>query len=693
MSETPRDETRAETRAFQAHTQKLLDLMIHSVYTNREIFLRELISNSSDAIDKVRFIALTDETLRGVSGDYRIDLAVDAEAGTLTLADNGIGMSFDEVVENLGTIARSGTEVFLQELAARKAEGKEDPTGGQSSLPPDLIGRFGVGFYSAFMVADEVTVVTHKHGDEAGVRWGSTGDGTYTIEALHGDDVPARGTTITLKLKRATTGQAEAEGGSDDDGETNTQIESPAVRFTNRRALETLVKKYSDFVAFPVVMDVERVEYDRDDEGKIAKGAEARTVVESKTLNSMKPLWTRSKTEVSQSEYAEFYRHVTGDWEDPFDTVHLRIEGTHEYTSLMFVPKQPPADLYTRDHRCGLQLYVKNVFVMQECREILPEYLRFVRGLVDSPDLPLSLSREAVQQDRLIAAIRRHLTRKLLDRMAELLGDDRERYETFWQSYGAVLKEGFHYEPQNKDRLQKLLLFRSTGVDGWTTLAEYLERAPEAQKAVYLLSGEDIDRLRSAPQLEIFRKKGIEVLLAADPVDELMAESIGEVDGKPVLSAARGEVNFDDIPDAKVDSDADGADKQVDRPEQGQLDGLVAALKVQLDADVADVRLSSRLTDSAVCLVAPEGGMSLQMERMMRSMGQDMPAQKRVLEVNPDHPLIGRLAALAADDSKTDEVGGFGELLLDQALLSEGAAPRNPAEYVRRVTEVMTRAV
>ncbi len=706
--------TQPRTRKFQAETQKLLDLMIHSVYSRKDVFLRELISNASDAIDKVRFLALTDAALAADAQDFKVKLIPDAAAGTLTVVDNGIGMDEDDVVKNLGTIARSGSAEFLAELR-READagggdgasedgvdegGAEGDGGGAETAAggapdADLIGQFGVGFYSVFMVADKVVVESQKHGAGHAVRWKSSGGETYTLEKL---PPRARGTSITLHLKR----EGDPNAGEDDE----LGMEAPAEAFTDAWTLRRIVKQHSDFIAFPIVMDVEHEEAEKDAEGKPVEGGVPRTWTDEETLNSMRPLWTRARDEITQDDYHEFYRHITHDWHDPFDVIHAHIEGMHEYTTLMYIPGSAPIDLYTREHRRGLQLYAKRVFIMEECRELMPEHLRFVRGLVDSPDLPLNISREMVQQDRLIMTIRKHLTRRVLDALARRLADDRAAYEGFWAEFGPVVKEGFHYEPAQADTLKALALFRSTAGEGWTTLAEYAGRMREGQDAVYYLTGESLELLRNAPQIEAFRARGVEVLLLTDAVDEIVAFQVGDYEDKPLKSAGRGDIDLSGIEpgEGEASGDASGAETSSESAAAGADDGsggpvpealgpLLAHLQTFLAEDIESVRVSRRLTDSAVCVVSPEGGLTPQMEQMMRAMGQEVPRQKRVLEVNPKHPLITRLYAIHQVNPDDGRLREGAEMLLDQALLAEGAAIKNPAQFARRVAELMAKAI
>lgn len=659
--QTPETNANVETRTFQAQTRKLLDLMIHSVYSNREVFLRELISNASDAIDKVRFLGLTDGSLVEGDSEFKIKLTPNADARTLLLTDNGIGMSYDEVVEHIGTIAHSGSELFAEKVAAAT---KADA--------PELIGRFGLGFYASFMVADKVTLTTFKKGEAEAVRWESEGGGSYTVEKVPPESLShGRGTHIKLHLKPLDPEDTEAQD------------------FTNAFVLKQIIKRYSDFVAFPIVMDESRTEVDKDDEGNPVEGAEERTIVEEKTINSMKALWTRSPNDITDDEHADFYRHLTHDWGTPADRMHLRVEGMNEYTALMYVPERAPMDLYSREAKRGLSLYVKHVFISDDVRELMPEYLRFIRGLVDSPDLPLNVSREVVQQHRLIGSIRKHLAKKWLTHFAKQLSNDREAYEKFWGEFGAALKEGFHYDAGNKDKLEKTLLFYTTKGDGLRSLAEIQADAGEDQEELYYLSGESLETLRNAPQLEIFRSKGVEVLLLADAIDEVLVGNTADLGGKKLTSASRGDIDLDKL-GAKADAEEDTADA---KESTEALNPLLETLGKALEDRIEKVQVSARLTDSAACLVTPENGMTPQMERMFKAMGQDVPASKRLLELNPTHPLVKKLAELHNSDADDTRIATFGELLIDQAVLSEGGQLANPHEFVRRMAEVMADAL
>lgn len=674
--------TDARTRKFQAETRKLLDLMIHSVYARREVFLRELISNASDAIDKARYLALTDPTV-DPSEPWGIRLIPDRAAGTLTIQDNGIGMTYDEVVAHIGTIAASGTEAFARTMAGGAAGAGDDDAGDAAGVDgadadgadgrgerPELIGRFGVGFYSAFMVADQVELETTRHGADHGVRWTSSGGDAYRIAKL---PPGRRGTRITLHLKPIARGQGAAEGDGGD----------PPQDFTDPAVLRAVVKRHSDFVAFPIRLD------DGTPDG-----------LSSEPLNSMQPLWARPKADITDEAYDDFYRHLTRDWEPPLAHLHVKAEGQHEYQALLYLPSHAPFDLYQRDGRWGLQLYAKRVFIMDACRDLMPEHLRWVRGVVDSPDLPLNISRETVQEDRLIGAIRRHLTRRVYDELAALLADDRERYERFWRDFGPVLKEGLHHEPSDAERLRGLLLFRSTAGDGLTTLDDYVGRMPAGQAEIYHLSGDDAARLRHAPQLEGFAARGIEVLLLTDPIDELVMAQLKAHADRPFRSAAESDVDLSAVA-RRADAAADGG---AATGEDSALDATAAdgaapdiaplcdRLQALLGEAVVAVRPSDRLTTSAACLVVPPGSPSDHLVRLMKAFGQEVEPAKRVLELNPRHTVVAALAARLAAAPDDEALAGYAELLLDSALVAEGQPPRDPVRFAQGIAQVIAAA-
>src|SRR5262249_11385925 len=597
---------KAEELQFQAETKQLLELMVHSLYTNKEIFLRELISNASDALDRLRFESLTNPTLLGDDSSFEIRLDPNAQARTLTISDNGIGMSREEVIRNIGTIAKSGT----RELRERMKQG-ESP-----QMLAEFIGQFGVGFYSAFMVADKVTLVTRRAGDALATRWESRGDGRYTIAE---DERPTRGTSITLNLKAA---------------DTETGIED----YTDYWVLSRIVRRYSDFVSYPIVCKQEREETDLDEAGQPKTGSKPIVVVEDKILNSMKPLWTRPQSEVSKEEYADFYRHMAHDWSEPFKVLSIKAEGTFEYQALLFIPSKAPDDLFYHAAECGLRLYAKRVMIMEKCEDIVPRYLRFIKGVVDSADLPLNISRQTLQQDRHIAQIRKWITKKVLDTLTELQEKEPEKYLQFYAQFGRALKEGVSSDYDNKDRLLSMLLFQSSNdPEKLTTLKDYVSRMkkPE-QNQIYYLTGETRSAVDSSPHLEAFKEKGYEVLYLTEPVDELLVQSLMDYEGKRLKSVGKGSVELGTEEERKK------AQEDIKEKEQ-QASGLLELIQKQLDDHVKQVRLSTRLVSSPVCLVGTEIDYSPQMERLLMKGKGGGPRQRRIMELNPNHEVFNRM--------------------------------------------------
>ncbi|MEE4293519.1 MAG: molecular chaperone HtpG [Xanthomonadales bacterium] len=627
-------EQKLETHAFQAETKQVLHLMIHSLYSNKEIFLRELVSNASDALDRLRFLGIADDSVYEGDGDLRIEIEADEEKGLLTVRDNGIGMNREEVMENIGTIARSGTRAFLDQLT------------GDAKADAHLIGQFGVGFYSSFIVADMVTVITRKAGDDAsqGVRWTSDGGGEYTLEDI---EKSSHGTEVILHLKK-------------DEKE-----------FLNSWTLKSLVGRYSDHIGFPIRMQ-EAVKGEDDDEK-----------TEWKDINKASALWTLPKNEIEDEEYQSFYKYLTHDIDDALGWAHNKVEGSQTYTTLLYVPSTAPMDLMLqRDERSGLRLYVNRVFIMDAAQNLLPHYLRFMRGVVDSGDLPLNVSRELLQENELSGKIRSAVIRRSLDLVGKL-ADDEEKYETFWTQFGAVLKEGIVEDFGNRERIAPLLRFASTKGDGAkhvVDLKSYVERMPEGQDAIYYITAENHAAASHSPHLEVFRKKGIEVLLMSDRVDEWMMAYFNEFEGKPLKSVAKGDIDL-----AAVGKDKAKEGDEEDAPEAAELDGgLLEKVKASLGERVAEVRSSKRLTDSASCLVLGEQEMALHLQRMLEQAGQEVPGSKPVLELNPGHPLVGKLAA--EEGQRFDDLA---LVLFEQAVLSEGAVLPDPADFVRRVNALL----
>ena len=621
-------ETHQETRAFETEVQQLLHLMVHALYSHREIFLRELISNASDAIDKLRFEGLKNEDLFEGQKEGRIRLTPDPEAGTLTVADNGIGMDRDEVVANLGTIAHSGSQAFIQQLT------------GDEEQDARLIGQFGVGFYSAFMVADEVVVETRRAGvDPAlGVRWRSDGSGSYTVETVERAEL---GTAITLHLK--------------DD----------ARDFVEADTLRRIVKTYSDHVPHPVLLET--------GEG------------EPETLNEASALWARPRDQISEEEYRSFYAHVSHGDAEPLTWLHFHAEGTTEYTALLYIPSRQPLDLWQPEGRHGVRLYVRRVFITDQARELLPTYLRFLRGVVDAPDLPLNISREMLQSDVQVTRIRKGVVKRVLKRLGEMADKEPDRYERFWDQFGAVLKEGIPEDPGNQDELAPLLRFRtSRRPDQWVSAADYKAAMPEGQEAIYYLTGDDVVTLKNSPQLEVFEKKGVEVLLLTDPVDEWVTMHLSELEGLPLKSVAHGDVDLGELETEE--------EKQQEEQTAAGYEGLLTTLKQALGEAVSDVRLSHRLTDSPSCIVADENALGEHMERLLKAANQPVPESQPILELNPDHALVQRMQQIHGTDPGDGRIPEWGWLLLDQARLAQGAPLPDPAATAHRLSQMMTDA-
>lgn len=646
-----------ETHQFQAETKKLLDLMIHSIYTNREIFLRELISNASDAIDKVHFEGLTNKDLLEGDDQYEIFLVPDADSHTLTISDNGLGMNKDDLMENLGTIAKSGTKAFLEKLQQAKEGGD---TG------KDLIGQFGVGFYSAFMVSEKITVVSRKAGEKQAYKWESTADGSYTIEECEKEK---RGTSITLTLLPEFYG---------DKAEEN---------FTDTYKLQSLVKKYSDYVRYPIKMNFVVEEQPKDADGKPIEGAGTIKRNEVRTLNSMQPLWAKNKSEIKPEEYDEFYQNLFHDWERPMEVMHNKVEGTIEYTSLLFFPEHAPYNLYHSDYEPGLQLYSRHVFIMDKCKDLLPEYLRFVKGLVDSPDFSLNISRELLQQSRELKLIGKNLEKSILRQLNTMLKKDREKYEKFWAQYGKSLKIGIYGSAytgaDTVDKLKDLLLFTTSKEDKLITLKEYVEHMPENQKKIYYATGKDRAAIDSLPQMELLRDKGIEVLYFLDNVDEFAVEVMREYDGKPFHSISRGDLGLDDVESQEVKKETENITKTNE--------DLIKDIKETLGDKVADVKISSRLKSSAVCLVADEQGPSFAMEQVFAETNNPMFKAKRILEINPKHDLFARLQNIHEAGKDTQQFKDYCNLLYAQALLIEGIMPDDPAAIANQIAQLMAK--
>jgi molecular chaperone HtpG len=616
-----------ETRSFQAEVSRLLDIVAHSLYSQKEIFLRELISNASDACDRLRYAALTEPALAEGDTSYRVKLIPDKSARTLTVADNGIGMNRAELVENLGTIARSGTAAFVSQLS------------GDARKDMSLIGQFGVGFYSAFMVAEKVEVKSRKAGESEGWRWVSDGKGEFTIEPL---PEVARGATIVVHLREG-----------DDE-------------YLDPARLRRIVNTYSDHIGLPIVLE---------DAGK------------EETINTASALWTRPKSEITQEQYNEFYHHVGHSFDDPWLTLHAKAEGVLEYTSLLFVPSGKPFDLFDPERKSRVKLYVRRVFITDEGTNLLPPYLRFLRGVVDSEDLPLNISREMLQSNPMAARIRQQLTKRILTELGKKASESPEEYVKFWDNFGAVLKEGLYEDHEHRKELVTLARVRSTVRDGLVSLDEYVAAMKPGQDAIYTITGDNLDIVKQSPQLEGFRARGVEVLLMTDPIDEFWVPAIGSYKDKPFKSATRGGVDLD-----KITPPEDRKDEKSDPP-PAKLASLIAIFKLALGEAVKDVRSSDRLTDSAVCLVADEGDMDMHFERLLKQHRQLNSMSKRILELNPRHKLIERLAATVGESGASDQLSEFAWLLLDQARIIEGEQLPDAAAFARRLSTALERGL
>lgn len=629
--------THEETLGFQTEVKQLLNLMIHSLYSNREIFLRELISNAADACDKLRYAALDNDALYEGDSELRIEIEYDREANTVTLRDNGIGMNREDVIANLGTIARSGTAEFLKQMS------------GEQQKDANLIGQFGVGFYSGFIVADEVAVRTRKAGTDAseGVEWRSQGEGEFTVADIERE---VHGTEIILHLKE------------------------DAKEFADDYRLQSLVRKYSDHIEVPVRMP--KTETAKDDEGNDIDGSEVTTW---ETVNEATALWARPKSEISDDEYQAFYKHVAHDFSDPLTWSHNKVEGKLEYTSLLYVPGRAPFDMYERDGARGVKLYVQRVFIMDDAEQFLPLYLRFIKGVLDTRDLSLNVSRELLQQDPKVDKIKGALTKRALD-MLKKLAKDSEQYQTFWNTFGSVLKEGPGEDAANREKIAGLLRFASTHTDTSAqeqSLADYLERMKEGQKKIYYVVADSFNAAKNSPHLEIFRKKGIEVLLLSDRIDEWLMSHLTEFDGKSFADVAKGELDLGDVEDE--------AEKKAQEETAKSKEDLVKRVKEALSDGVQEVKVTHRLTDSPACVVLPEHEMGYQMRRIMEAAGQPLPEVKPILELNPEHSLVARL-----ESSEGDLFGQLAHILLDQAIIAEGGHLDDPAAYVKRLNSVLT---
>ena len=642
-------ETGKQTLEFKTEVKQILSLIVNSLYSNKDIFLRELISNASDAIDKLRFKSQTEPEILADDTEFKIKLRTDGIARILEISDNGIGMTYEEVMENIGTIAKSGTAAFMEMLEqARNAE----------VLTPELIGQFGVGFYSAFMVAEKITLITRAAGAPAdqAVRWESSGDGTFSIEPTQSD---RRGTTITLELKK---------------------VGSEETDYTDQWQIRQIIKQHSDFVAYPIVMDIEKEEpipdneLIKDKDGKPI-GETKRRVIREETLNSMKAIWTQPKDEVSDEAHEEFYKHLAHDWNPPLARLHLKFEGTTEYDALLYIPSKAPIDLFQPERKHGIQLYCKRVFIMDDCKELMPEYLRFVKGVVDAADLNLNVSREILQQDRLVLNIRKNLVNKLLELLANMSAED---FEKFYAEFGPVLKEGIYSDTNKREKLAALARYKTTrSEDKWVSLDQYVKNMKPDQKEIFYITGDDLGTLLNSPHLEKLKEKDYEVLLMTDPVDEWVVQALTEYDGKALKSAEKGDLTLDKVDDEQKEA----------------FNALLSFIKGQLENKVKEVKPSARLKDSVACLSADDLDMSAYMEKILKASGQKLPDIKRVLELNMQHPVMARIKTLFEKDRNNPALKDYSQMLYDLAVIGEGGKLDNASRFSRLVGDMMAQAL
>jgi len=629
-----------EKYEFKTEVKQLLDLMIHSLYSHKEVFLRELISNASDAIDRARYESLTNSEILEDDGSWKIKIYADREKGTLTISDNGIGMTKEEIIEALGTIAHSGTKEFLMALKSKDVKDN-----------PELIGQFGVGFYSSFMVADKITVISRKAGQKGkkGVKWESTGDGTFSIEEI---DKPQKGTDVILHLK-------------DEDK-----------KYLNEWEIRSIIKRYSDFIEHPIVMEVEK-----EKESELEKGKKFK-VKEEETLNSRKAIWLKDKSEITQEEYNEFYKHISHDFKDPLKIIHYKAEGTSEFTALLYIPSKAPFNIFFKDFKVGPMLYVKRVQIMEHCEDLIMPYLRFIRGVVDSSDLPLNVSREILQNNRQVEIIKNNITKKVLDTLEEMKNEEYDKYLSFYKEFGKILKEGLHYDFSRKEQIADLLLFNSTkSAEGkLRTLKDYVNSMKEEQKEIYYIHAQSPQEALMSPYLEAFKEKDYEVLIFTDEIDGFVLSGF-EYKGKKLKSVTSGDIDIDAEKKEK---------KEKARKEYGK---LVELIKDRLKDNIKDVRFSGRLKDSPCCLVADEGDIDTQIEKMLKAMGQEVPQQKKILELNPEHPLFAFLNGLFEKDKEHPLLNEYIDLLYDQALILEGSKPKDPAKFTQTVSKIMTEVI
>ncbi len=634
---------------FKTEVNQLLDLVVHSLYSNKDIFIRELVSNASDAIDKIRYQGLKNKEILEGDDNFKIKIHFDKDANIIKITDNGIGMNKDEIINNIGTIAKSGTKEFINHLKELKEKGDD------KAETAELIGQFGVGFYSAFMVSDKITILTKKAGEETAYKWESNGKEKFTIEETSEKD--SRGTEVIVYLS------------------------SEFTDYADEWKIKDIVKKYSDYISYPITMDITREEKPKDKDGNEIKDAEPITTIEEETLNSQKAIWKKAKSEVTEEEYNEFYKHLSHDYTNPLDVLHLSTEGLLEYKALLYLPAKAPFDLFMKEAKVGVNLYVKNVFIMDDCKNLLPEYLRFIKGVVDSSDLPLNVSREILQEDKTISKIKKSLVKKVIDTLTRLKDNQYEKYLEFYNEFGRLIKEGVYSDFENKEKLSNLLLFESTKTEKgkYVSLKEYLERMKEDQEAIYFITGESREMVENSPHLEKFKERDYEVLYFIDPIDEFLTTTLMEYESKALKSIGKGEVELKETEEEKKEKEET----------KEEFKTLLETIQDKLKDDVKEVRISNRLTSSPVCLVADEHAMSPNMEKIFKSMNQEVPVSKRILEINPKHKILEVMKKLYEKDSKNSKLADYAELLYDQALIAEGSKVKDANKFAQRIADLM----
>lgn len=623
----------AETVQFQAEVKELLNLVINSLYTHKEIFLRELISNASDAIDKAKYLSITDKSNNLAGTEWKIKIIPDKEKGALTVSDNGIGLNRDEAVKSLGTIAHSGTKEFIDAIKS-----------GQIEEQPELIGQFGVGFYSAFMVAEKITVISKKVGEQKAVKWESEADGKFSVDEVEKDSF---GTDVIVELK-----EEEKE-------------------FLDEWRIKEIVKKYSDYIEYPITMDVEKEDKD------------GNKTFEEETLNSMKALWLKDKSEISENEYNEFYKHISHDFTDPLETIHFKAEGTQEFAALLYIPSHAPFDIFYKDFKFGPSLYVKKIQIMDHCEDLMPPYLRFIKGVVDSSDLPLNVSREILQNNRKVEIIKKNITKKVLETLKKLKNDNSEKYDKFFTEFGKILKEGIHYDFSRKEEIAGLVTFRTTktAANEKIDFDKYIENMKENQEEIYYICGDSVDAIKNSPYLERFKDKDVEVIFFTDEIDDMIMSTLGEYKGKKLKSVLKGDISLDE------------EEKKETENREKELKGFLDAIKEQLTGKVKDVKISNRLKDSPACLVVDENAMDPAMRKLLEQMGQEVPSQEKTLEINAEHPVVKQLKEIYETDPKSTTVSDYTDLLYNLSLVVEGEKPENPSAFAKKLSEMMSKSL